>query len=267
MEGNISYKSRPAFPALGGRMNPEDSINLNLLDDDLYSPDEKANGQKISPPFSVIDRAQGIYEYPALMTLANYVSLGYVGWRGTNRWMVVNPKIVDSNVGDDKGVCNPTTIVYRDTSPNFINTMFTVPTNPANPNFVEIDGVAINSAPITPALVTDTYRNYPVTGWSGANIATQSEEVVEFEVPFYSKYRFSPAKTSYYRNKASQYPNSSPNQNLNEFPGYTILTPASRTDASGIQSFYHCVGEDFQVYWYTGPPVFKFYDLATIEDQ
>jgi len=87
--------------------------------------------------------------------------------------------------------------------------------------------------------------NMSTTGVNGMLYATDSiNSTVEFEVPYYSQYRFTPGKLIDYTN-ANNTGNWSPNWKME-----------ANLHSSGISSVdYHvAAGEDFQVYFFTGLP-------------
>merc|ERR1712051_769526 len=87
--------------------------------------------------------------------------------------------------------------------------------------------------------------NMSTTGVNGMLYATDSiNSTVEFEVPYYSQYRFTPGKLIDYTNATST-GNWSPNWKME-----------ANVYSSGISSVdYHvAAGEDFQVYFFTGLP-------------
>jgi len=87
--------------------------------------------------------------------------------------------------------------------------------------------------------------NMSTTGVNGMLYATDSiNSTVEFEVPYYSQYRFTPGKLIDYTNATST-GNWSPNWKME-----------ANVHSSGISSVdYHvAAGEDFQVYFFTGLP-------------
>jgi len=87
--------------------------------------------------------------------------------------------------------------------------------------------------------------NMSTTGVNGMLYATDSiNSTVEFEVPYYSRYRFTPGKLIDYTNATST-GNWSPNWKME-----------ANVYSSGISSVdYHvAAGEDFQVYFFTGLP-------------
>lgn len=87
--------------------------------------------------------------------------------------------------------------------------------------------------------------NMSTTGVNGMLYATDSiNSTVEFEIPYYSQYRFTPGKLIDYTN-ANNTGNWSPNWKME-----------ANLHSSGISSVdYHvAAGEDFQVYFFTGLP-------------
>jgi hypothetical protein len=214
--------------------------------------------------------ADSIFEFYALQTITNYVTQAFTGWRGTNRWMVRNPPICKAVkfAGDGTAAGSvtqhvtvptghyPTTQIVRSPNNVFYNGWHHTPkmTAPADPNNTLADPFRTLIREYT--LADNTYD---FGCMEGCNLATQSNEIVEFEVPFYSSFRFSPAKTVAAGSKDTG--SYFPQQYYTNNGSWVMRTEVYDADTNRHlnQSTYHCIGEDFQVYWYTGPPVLQFY--------
>jgi hypothetical protein len=258
--GNKVYvdKRRPAFPVLGGRMVRADSTAPHGL-----TPP--------NAPFAFTNASTGIYEYNANMTITNYVTLGFCGWRGTNRWMIKSPQlgadnaagVVDKRAFPSYG--HLSTEVFRspynifEDNATFVEDIIEAP----GPNGVSFTVYAIPRDKLVTAYAKGGSHTY--AGWEGVNIATQSGEALEFEVPYYDNYRFSPAKDVITASSADtfNYPKStSRNRNIGSFMLRQEI-PCIDHNGGKIQTTYHAIGEDFQVYWYTGPPPLSFFTFRT----
>lgn len=167
----------------------------------------------------------GDYAY-AQMTLMRYLSTAYIGWRGSVRWLYDFSTVA--------AVERPTTIVVgREANPG------------ANLNAEEVIGDM--ATPAVQALVHSVYRD--VNGQQGCAIANLDvNPVISFEVPYYSEYRFSPAKE------------------VVKFDGSLALgmpyyDVKFRLNTNGLVSQYYswcAAGEDFNLYYFVGCPIFYF---------
>jgi hypothetical protein len=266
-QGDSVYavKARPAFPVLGATVHLDDAGSYAVLNTNKTGP--------VGPPFTMkalVVGADSIFEFYALQTITNYVTQAFTGWRGTNRWMVRNPPICKAVkfAGDGTAAGSvtqhvtvptghyPTTQIVRSPNNVFYNGWHHTPkmTAPADPNNTLADPFRTLIREYT--LADNTYD---FGCMEGCNLATQSNEIVEFEVPFYSSFRFSPAKTVAAGSKDTG--SYFPQQYYTNNGSWVMRTEVYDADTNRHlnQSTYHCIGEDFQVYWYTGPPVLQFY--------
>jgi len=260
-----SVKARPAFPVLGASMHWQDSGKT--------IPDSSYLDGPIGPPFArkAFSTTSHLYEFVALQTITNYVTQAFGGWRGTNRWMVRNPP-----------VCKTVKYAGGTTAAGELTQEVTVPTGhfPSTQIVRSPNNMFFNGWHDIPKMsgladanntLGDPFQNllsfwqsadntYDWGGMEGCNLATQSSEVVEFEVPFYSSFRFSPAKAvaAGSTDTGSYFPQQFYTNNGSWLMRTEVFD--AETNRHLNQSTYHCIGEDFQVYWYLGPPVLQWYN-------
>lgn len=160
--------------------------------------------------------------------LLHWVTFAFSGWRGSIRWKVMpRGRITDNNY--EMFVQRYMTfsgIKHFDIS--FVN-----------PSYGSTDAVA-HSAVYNPTFGLQTTS--PPTGLPGVSYSTNMvNPTIEFEVPFYSHYRFVPGKQQDYT--------------LNQpyTPGWDYCA-ATRIDNRCAFDTYVSAGEDFQVYFFTGLP-------------
>jgi hypothetical protein len=162
--------------------------------------------------------------------MLHWVVAAFSGWRGSIRYKLMFDKC------------------YQDTAQNHSSRVY------ISREGVYPPGVASYTRDLTPygSLTNDSRvssfvmaGNMSTTGVNGMLYATDSiNSTVEFEVPYYSQYRFTPGKLIDYTS-ANLTGNWSPNWRME----VNLLS-------SGISSVdYHvAAGEDFQVYFFTGLP-------------
>jgi hypothetical protein len=171
----------------------------------------------------------GEYAY-AQMTLMRYLSLAYTGWRGSVRWF-----------HDYSGLTfqhrNCTYLASREANPS------------ENLNSELVVASSSNSAVIQAAL-NDLYLD--VNGQQGLCVSnSEVNPTTNFEVPFYSNYRFAPCK------REAEFDGT---ESL-AMPYYeTLYRTKVNTTTSTIQT-YCASGEDFNLFFYTGPPIL-YYEVA-----
>jgi len=155
------------------------------------------------------------------LTLLNYLSTAYQGWRGSIRYKhTMSGAPADTSFTWVASRINGNRNVARDF----------VPTLSLSDNVKR----AIASA------------EEALSGWQGSTATcTGQNPVLEFELPYQEIVRFSPCKSYNHTTTAAD------NGGSYETSGYYDV----RRDGALIQK-YLSVGEDFQLFWYTGPPVF-----------
>ncbi|APG76911.1 hypothetical protein 2 [Beihai hermit crab virus 1] len=236
----VYWRTRRAFPTWGGR----------VLASDADVPGNYSGA--ISSPF--YHDAANNCEFVANTTLANWVVSGFAGWRGSNRWLV------------DSTYKGGSTTVTRLTSASMANGHAFIPVSPANGGASE--AIALTYLLGTPfdKLSTLKLQDEDVgSGFTGTAAGLDWNGVSEFEVPYYSNYRFSPAK-SIEVGSPSGVPMKTlyPNRNTGSWMWTRVNYNMNDTIASTVVSSYHSIGEDFQVYWYTGPPVMARYNFICL---
>lgn len=83
-----------------------------------------------------------------------------------------------------------------------------------------------------------------ILGSTGACVTTGGiNPTLEFEVPYYEKYRFEPGRIKQYTNPW-----------YNPFFNYRVELGASPQEGSGVVDIHTATGEDFQVYFFLGLP-------------
>lgn len=156
-------------------------------------------------------------------TMLQYITMCFSGWRGGIRTKVV-----------PYGIPIATTDIlleaHRSLDTTAYANTYTVLDNGGSDNVVRYDG-------LNPITITS-----PSYGGSGSTLTTRTcNDVISFETPFQTKYRFAPAKTA--------------DQTITDpwSPRYTVVVFASNT-VRARADMYSAAGEDFQVYFWTGMP-------------
>lgn len=166
------------------------------------------------------------------MTMMNYVTCAYAGWRGSVRYMI-NYNDVAAN--SDRSTCE---VVRRDA----IAPITQYANMSANPNTPQGQAQRLNSM-----------QNFSPS-YEGESLQVSKVNTMQcIEVPYYSRYRFTPAKMRDEPALASEL-----------MPCFSIAlsyyTVASDTTAT-IQT-YVAGGEDFTCFFYLGPPIFYREDVV-----
>lgn len=184
-----------------------------------YYPGYTSSGGNLSQTL-----AAGEYLF-SNMTLLNYVTSAYGGWRGSIRYFV-NFEI-PTFAGRNQ--CS----VVRDD--------FAVPDN--------IVTVYSNSArtPAGQAELLENRRNYSA-GYNGEIVQVANvNSTVAYELPYYSQNRFTPAK----RRNVLTSNDTLQNKHIINFDYITV-----GFEASGSIPVHVATGEDFALFFYLGPPIF-----------
>jgi len=165
--------------------------------------------------------------YYASMTLLNYLTSAYGGWRGSIRYAIDATRL--SNPTNRAGL----TVTH-------------------SPRGVPGTNSYIVTALANPASIGSFYQNNLEFMSTFNGMATQPltvNPIISTEIPYYSRYRFAPAKR-----RIQLYNDDTYQQKM-----YTSLTYAK--DAFNDRAFlrsYISAGEDFSLYFYLGPPVFYY---------
>jgi hypothetical protein len=211
---------RKMFPFYGGFSNEPDSLSALLI---------------ATPKFT-----SNSYTY-ADMTLLNYLSAAYGGWRGSIRYCIdTTPILADTN-----DATNGTWSVGR------------ISTDPrdTNADLVEDDIATAGEQPMTDTTQV-RYGGLKVhertSGLSGlARWNSLVNPLQTFEIPYYSMYRFAPAKST--RSWSADF-----SQDM-----YQMICTMQATPSPPPVFKYVAAGEDFTLFWYLGPPIFYRYGPPT----
>lgn len=177
---------------------------------------------------AIDDSAVGAYNY-CNTVLLHWVTYAFSGWRGSIRWKIL-PR------GMDNGVRGPVYYVQRHSlgGPEFSRNVFPMP-DYVNENSTSFSAVTSNS------FFPESTK--PLSGMMGSHYAHGLRTpACEFEVPFYSPFRFSPGKAQALTGPLALW---------TEGFDYRIFTEAKSPFVYDL----HCAaGEDFQTYFFTGLP-------------
>jgi hypothetical protein len=177
------------------------------------------------------------------LPFVRYISLAYVGWRGSLRYVAEF-----SDCGQSSADSNWTGKFYvgvdQDDGQNDIRTIETT----RDPHSVA--GV------LDPASLASTYNNSrKMMGHTGTALTIGSvNQLASFEVPFYSNYRFCPA-----RYESVRY--GSVTDRIDPMWG-AFLTFAPGSQHTEYVDTYVAAGEDFTCFWFIGAPVMFFEPTA-----
>lgn len=185
-------------------------------------------------PGALTSTTLGDYNY-GVMSLMNYLTPAYVGWRGGIRYKV------NTTTSNDR---------YNDTA-------LTVTRLPAT-------GTGVTTSIVNASFsATTTVTQFLLTGSSAATSAgaqatnMKTNSVLEFEMPFQSRKRFLSARRA---------DHTSPSSNANEDAASTpfqlqMMLRAQDTDYTVMD--YHVAGaEDFSLYFFVGAPI-MYYQVPT----
>lgn len=189
-----------------------------------YEPGYTATGVGTPPGLPLKTLIAANYYY-ANMTFVKYLSVAYGGWRGGMRWMFDASNCTNSGIGRP-GVLT----LGRNTSSS----------RPSQ----AVD--AYTTSPHTNLTMVALLNDYETTeGFAGSFIQGSTvNPVLSAEVPYYSEYRFTPAK---------QRANFSAEQF--NVPGYRLLYQGEVAPIDQIKS-YVAVAEDFNCFFFLGAPIF-----------
>lgn len=182
------------------------------------------NPTQVMPVYST---ALGPYVYSA-NTYLNYFTHAYGGWRGSIRYLVNTA---------DAGCCNVSTIISHDNSG-------------AAPYISYTDSYTIcevcNPTPSAALSLIYNFTQFETEGHAGLSIQNNSVNTTHsVELPYYSKYRFTPAKhTTYYQPTSDPF---SRNWYFN-MRGQNVPKEANA-------ALYCAAGDDFSLHMFLGSPV------------
>jgi len=178
-------------------------------------------------PGALVTTIRGDYNY-GVMSLINYLTPAYVGWRGGLRY-----KVNVTTTNDKKN-----------------NTALTVTRLPA-------EGIGVSSSIVNLALAPNTKLSQFLLNNSSAATAAGSQAtnlsvnpVLEFEMPFQTRQRFLPARRADHTSPASN-----PNEDASSTP-FQLQMMLSAEDTDYTVFDYHVAGaEDFSLYFFVGAPI------------
>jgi len=175
-------------------------------------------------PNAVDTRPSGSYNIVNTVLL-HWISNAYAGWRGSIRYKIMHHGAVEVNKG----------MVYVQRMPigNYSNVKFT------------FGGYTTNDDAASSAIIDKTGNPLDaVTGPNGAAYANMAVNPnIEFEMPYYSPYRFMPGR------KLSH-------TTANEYCESYMMTYTGAANDFNFMDFHVAAGEDFQTYFWLGlPPV------------
>jgi hypothetical protein len=182
-----------------------------------------------SVPFSL---AGGNYAY-AQMTLMRYLTTGFAGWRGGVRWLYDFSNL--NNV--------ERSAFYQATRKGH--------SNAKNSNANGQGVVAQTKTKESQAMLTQIYQDH--NAQEGSSMMTNAvNNILGFEVPYYSNYRFAPARQKVKFDSTE----------MQAMPYYGTICQTQFYTVSGNVRTYCAAAEDFNVFFYLGPPVFYYEDIV-----
>ena len=169
--------------------------------------------------------------------LLHWVTYAFQGHRGSIRWKLLPRRF---------GATNDDYTIIAQRNPLGVGLEY-LAQNEITSTFIGTFATAANSVQMPLSLANVLF---PVSSMDGMAYANKSvNQAMEIEIPFYSKYRFSPGKESNYTG-------------VEQFdPTYRFHLVTNNTNASSLDA-YVSTGEDYQVYMWTGLP--RMYYEATI---
>jgi hypothetical protein len=169
--------------------------------------------------------AQGDYNY-GNMTLLNYLTPAYVGWRGSLRY----------KVGFIQGATST------------VNSVIVVNRLPGSGEGTSADATVLST--INPVATLSVLQEGLVSTASGAHAtATDVNPILEFEMPYAEAARFSPARRADVTSGHVDFFDTA-------FALTTITRSVNPSAASSVMFDYHtAAGEDFSHFFYIGPPI------------
>jgi hypothetical protein len=168
--------------------------------------------------------------------LVHLVTLGFSGWRGSQRWKVI-PR--------GKSSADATLSVQLADTTSSVS--FYDANALALPAYTDVDRAAASCVSISGQYQFSDGVPRPLSGTKGCLVQqTRLNKSVEFEVPYQSRNRFIPGKIIDY---------TTPNPSvLREAPLFDYRFESSGSSATEVYDLYHATGEDFQVFMWTGVP-------------
>lgn len=162
----------------------------------------------------------------AYMTFQRYATLAYGGWRGSMRWLLDASNILVNQTGDDFRLAASTSFestAVTDQQRLFLNQV----------------------GPLAKAEYYEFNRN--IHGHNGvALVNTTNNPTLNFEVPYYSELRFTPAK---------QKINFDDHDDTVAMPQFSTIVSGTAGPPSDNFQLHCAAGEDFTTFMYLGPPV------------
>lgn len=170
----------------------------------------------------------GNYAY-AQMTLMRYLTTGFAGWRGGVRWLYDF-----SNVNDVER-----SAFYQATRKGQYSG--------------NVNGEALISStdtPLSQATSAQVYQHH--NAQEGSSMMTNTvNNILGFEVPYYSNYRFAPAKQKVKFDSTE----------MQAMPYFATVCQTNFSTVSGNVRTYCAAAEDFSVFFYLGPPIFYYENI------
>lgn len=179
--------------------------------------------------------ANGPYNY-CNTVLLHWVCAAHSGWRGSIRYKL----LFDRNTSGSSAHASSRVYVERGEIKPFGQFSYTN-------SYIPYDNNDTNADAARQVILGESI----VTGACGMVYATDLiNNAVEFEVPYYSQYRFTPGKIINYTSSTRF--NWSPTYNID------MISYAAGRD---VYDYHVAAGEDFQVYFFTGLPRMYYEDL------
>lgn len=195
-----------------------------------------ASGYYPGAPF--VDSSAARVSY-SNMTLLNYYTPGFIGWRGSIRWKIVRDGL--------RGAF---------TAPLAVMTVHAVDTNIFDTNTTAIPAFSTVSG-----YASWNYTNGP-TGASALVLAQSSvNPTLEFEIPFYSHYRMASARDLQLGSTSPDAISPSIRPAVRGF-SYRVKTASALKD---IHNMYVAAGEDFTLFGFLNTPVLYLANYTTNE--
>jgi hypothetical protein len=223
---------------------PTFGINENLSDND-YIVRKARTAMPFEPGYVneynniALETEAGYYVY-SHMPLMRYLSTAFAGWRGSIRWMadfsMAGPEVIGPQAS-------------RAGSPW--------------KNFNGIDALAPRNTPAGAG--TLLYFKRSSNGKEGTSLTNvQVNPVLAFELPFYSQYRFAHPRL------LSPFDNGIPSDDQIVGPGFEMdfvarYEETGTTNNNGIITTWVSAGEDFNLFYYMGPPIFYIEQIPPLD--
>lgn len=191
---------------------------------------------------------RGFTEEPAMtptanvseMTLLNYLSLGFTGWRGgIRRKLFLSYNEIAGGQISNNGLLNMASVTRNQT--------YTT-AKPYSNGFSTVDSSSYLGAVLSQQGINRQFFDGGAANPIGRN------PVLDVEIPFYSSWRFLPTKRD--SNNIDDVTRVNP-------PTYTLSMRAEGTDTAPLVSDFVATGEDFNLFFFTGCPVLYRQDTIT----